>query len=221
MNDRMGDDVPAADRRDDTASTALSRRLFLKGALYGTVVEAFYPVALLGRMAGLAEAWAREIPSGAPHGGVLPRAAGHVERVSADESACASCGLCSLVCAAVHGDAFGPSCSGIGLRREPFVCEYETIVCLQCAAPECYYACETQGAFFIDEMTGARAIDGDKCVGCGRCVEACVFEISRIQLDAERGAAFKCDLCSGRPEGPACVEFCPRQALRLVGEGDA
>lgn len=220
MVDGAGDEIFAGDGRDDSRATDLTRRLFLKGALFGTVVETLLPIAVIESVFGSANAFARAIPSDSPEGGILPRAVGHVERVGADESACASCGLCSLVCAAVHGDAFGPSCSGIGLRREPFTCEYVSITCRQCDAPECYYACETEGAFYIDAATGARAIDRDKCVGCGRCVEACVFEISRIQLDADRGAAFKCDLCSGRPEGPACVEFCPRQALRLVREED-
>jgi Fe-S-cluster-containing hydrogenase component 2 len=31
----------------------------------------------------------------------------------------------------------------------------------------------------------------------------------------EKKAAFKCDLCVDRPEGPACVEACPTKALSL------
>jgi Fe-S-cluster-containing hydrogenase component 2 len=28
--------------------------------------------------------------------------------------------------------------------------------------------------------------------------------------------ARKCDLCTGREKGPACVEACPNEALRLI-----
>ncbi|MNT20544.1 Electron transport protein HydN [compost metagenome] len=31
-----------------------------------------------------------------------------------------------------------------------------------------------------------------------------------------KALALKCDLCSHREGGPACVEVCPTQALRLV-----
>ncbi len=35
-----------------------------------------------------------------------------------------------------------------------------------------------------------------------------------------RSIAVKCDLCEFRAEGPACVDACPSQALKLVNDGD-
>ncbi|WP_337079559.1 4Fe-4S dicluster domain-containing protein [Aeromonas dhakensis] len=35
-----------------------------------------------------------------------------------------------------------------------------------------------------------------------------------------RSIAVKCDLCEFRADGPACVDVCPSQALKLVNDGD-
>jgi Fe-S-cluster-containing hydrogenase component 2 len=205
-----------AEHPDKFVLPVISRRRFLKYALAGTAGGLLYPgcAAVCNPVWNLAEAAPAEAETKA-----LPRAAvGHVVRVSADESNCAGCGLCALVCAAVHGDAVGPSRTGIWIDRRPFDCQYDSVVCHQCDAPECYYACDTEDAFYIDEKTGARAIDSDNCSGCRQCIEACVFDTPRIRWDEERQVAVKCDLCSHRPEGPACVAFCPMQALTVVRE---
>ena len=214
--------MPKGEKSKHNEPALVSRRRFLKQALVGTAGGVLYTKGIIG----CSPVWKKvETREGMPadlDAGALPRpATGYVARVFADESACASCGLCSLVCAAVHGDAVGPSRTGIWLDRRPFECEYVSIVCHQCDAPECFYACETEGAFYIDNKTGARAIDGEKCAGCRQCIEACVFDPPRIRWDEERQVAVKCDLCSHRPEGPACVEFCPRQALTVIREADA
>ncbi|OKY78691.1 MAG: Fe-S-cluster-containing dehydrogenase component [Candidatus Methanohalarchaeum thermophilum] len=91
-----------------------------------------------------------------------------------------------------------------GYEREPLLCN-------QCDYPECYYACPIEGAMYIDEETGARCIDEEKCTGCKECIEACPFDPPRISFDPNREVAVKCDLCSDRikeGEEPACVETC-------------
>ena len=79
-------------------------------------------------------------------------------------------------------------------------------------------------AFRIEGKTGARYIDEEVCVSCGRCAEACPFPVTsedratnlitlhqktRITYDADKDVFTKCDLCYWRAEGPACVEACP------------
>jgi Fe-S-cluster-containing hydrogenase component 2 len=191
----------------------VTRRSFVKVAAVCTVGGLAFSSSVMESIAGVTD----DVSSFDVLNLLPGSAMGHIARVSIDESACASCGMCILVCAATHGNEIGWSSSGIWLDRHPFQCVYDTVACRQCNAPDCYFSCHAEGgeAIFIDARTGARAIDASKCIGCGKCMDACVFSPPRITLDSERNIAVKCDLCSGRPEGPACVEFCPHQALTL------
>ena len=74
----------------------------------------------------------------------------------------------------------------------------------------CSIACPNN-AFAKDEKTGALFIVKEKCSGCGSCVEKCPFGV--LALSEELGVPSKCDLCSGREEGPLCAEYCPTGAL--------
>lgn len=81
-------------------------------------------------------------------------------------------------------------------------------------------------------------INKDTCIGCKSCTIVCPFGAIDIIVEhkdgekviqkglmcdkdgklehKERLVANKCDLCIGRENGPACVEVCPTEALRLV-----
>jgi Fe-S-cluster-containing hydrogenase component 2 len=64
-------------------------------------------------------------------------------------------------------------------------------------------------------------INENECIGCGKCVKACSFTPSRINLvkskDKAKRKAKKCDLCRTQTEGPACVRWCP---VRCIGISD-
>jgi Fe-S-cluster-containing hydrogenase component 2 len=94
---------------------------------------------------------------------------------------------------------------------------HNVLSCQQCNYPGCYYACPRKNeALFIDSKTGSRCINPDKCqIGCHRCFEACLLVPPRINYDAERNIHLICDLCKDRTNGPACVEFCPAECLKL------
>jgi Fe-S-cluster-containing hydrogenase component 2 len=68
-------------------------------------------------------------------------------------------------------------------------------------------------------------INEEHCIGCGLCVKACVFDPPRINLvksaDKTLRKAKKCDLCRTRPEGPACVQWCPVRCIGLSGDSIA
>lgn len=208
------DSCDVSDSWNDEDHGLLSRRAFVKDACLLTIGGA-----CLGN-AAICLAHPNVSPGLLGQRAPLPRARGHIARVSDEVSTCASCGLCSMACATVHRGAASSLLSSIWLHRKPFACVYDSITCKQCDSPECFDACSSVGggAMFIHPRTGARAIDPAKCLGCRACMEACVFSPPRIGFDVASHTAFKCDLCSDRPEGPACVALCPHQALILTRE---
>ena len=134
-----------------------------------------------------------------------------------DESLCTGCGVCELMCSLSHYGLTGPALSRVQVVHNPFVDLVNIYAGQQCDSPSCYLACPLPDeALCIDELTGARYIDEDKCTGCGLCVDACSFDPPRVRLNLDKSVAFKCDLCRGRETGPACVEYCGYGALRFV-----
>ena len=114
-----------------------------------------------------------------------------------------------------------PSLSRIQVVDDPFggtIHNFEPKVCFQCQDPKCMTAC-TFGAMYVDEKTGARCIDEEKCKekcnGSKPCIEACgsYFDPPRIVFNPERKVALSCDLCEGDPQ---CVKWCSNGTLKYV-----
>jgi len=89
--------------------------------------------------------------------------------------------------------------------------------CMHCTDAGCVKVCPTKAVFHHD--LGFVAYDKDKCTGCGYCVEACPFDVPRLDGSRLTGKAkmFKCIFCIDRVtsglEQPACVKTCPPGAL--------
>ena len=70
----------------------------------------------------------------------------------------------------------------------------------------------------IDENNIVYIVE-ENCIGCGLCAKACVFDPPRINVvkskDKDKRKARKCDMCRTRPEGPACVQWCPVRCIGL------
>ncbi len=134
-----------------------------------------------------------------------------------DEKKCTGCEACVYACSTYHEAAGSLSLARITFHRYTPDITYDIETCRQCIAPSCMAACIV-GAMYVDEKTGARCIDEEKCKGCGLCAEACPFneDGAIIKYNAAKKKYVKCDLCSGRPEGPACVQACgPWEALTV------
>lgn len=150
-----------------------------------------------------------------------------------DAKQCAGCALCETVCAQSHeGDAgpthrnrftFHPMIEDIGVsmlsanapgRPQPLVSVQFADMstnefCRQCISPECMDVCpEEANAIRVDEKTGARVVNEEKCIGCGNCEEACQFGMIKVNPETEK--AYKCDFCGGEPQ---CVAWCPTKAI--------
>jgi Fe-S-cluster-containing hydrogenase component 2 len=141
-----------------------------------------------------------------------------------DERRCLECRECEVACSLYHEGECNPSLSRIQIDFDDFVPRFPSaLICKQCDWPACYYAClhlHPEPAVYIDEETGARVIDEERCVGCGACASACPLmpekPVIRYKEKNGRRVYFKCDLCRGRLRGPVCVEACPSMALKFV-----
>lgn len=153
--------------------------------------------------------------------------------VFSEEQVCIGCLTCEVVCSHWHGSQGLSALPRIHILRKGDVKPDSTVTklaggigftvrtCRQCPKPECVAVCPVK-ALRIDPTTGARYIDEQTCISCGKCEEACPYPIEgmeasttksiaskRIWYDAKKKTYVKCDLCRGRQGGPACVEQCP------------
>ncbi|MGY3901855.1 4Fe-4S dicluster domain-containing protein [Aeromonas lusitana] len=100
------------------------------------------------------------------------------------------------------------------------------VLCRQCEDKPCAKACPNNAIVTED---GHVKVYQARCIGCKSCVVACPYGAMAVVVQEVAPAAdalfkrpqckaqaLKCDLCRHREAGPACVEVCPTQALRLV-----
>lgn len=142
----------------------------------------------------------------------------HIVQYPMEHSLCAGCTTCEIVCALTHDGVVSPSCNRVWLRRGTRSMIHTVLSCQQCEDHPCYDACPKKGAAMRINDDNVVVIDEAECVGCGSCMRHCAFDPPRINMvkspDKQLRKAKKCDMCAGRPEGPACVQWCP---VRCIG----
>ena len=140
-----------------------------------------------------------------------------------DPERCVGCHTCELACAVAHTEAdsvIGAVLAGERLQPRNRVVQVDAIKlstqCRQCEDAPCVRVCPTGATYRTETYT---AVDQRLCIGCRLCVMVCPFgaiHVSTTEIAGrEKRAAFKCDLCIDRPDGPACIEACPTKALSL------
>ncbi len=93
--------------------------------------------------------------------------------------------------------------------------------CFHCANANCLNVCPEKAIYKKDDWT---VIDQDKCIGCGACVNACVYKVPELseidyvndagQRILKRAKSHKCNACTlNEREIPACVSVCPSGSL--------
>ena len=85
--------------------------------------------------------------------------------------------------------------------------------CMHCVDPSCAGACLCGALHKTPE--GPVVYDASKCIGCRYCMLACPFEAVKYEWDTLVPYVKKCEMCTDREGGPACVEICPHEALRF------
>lgn len=137
-----------------------------------------------------------------------------------DLETCVRCDECVRACADAHDGV--PRFAREGLKFQNLTVP---TACYHCTDPVCMIGCPT-GAISRPLGTLEVAIDPGLCIGCGNCVRRCPWgNISTVPYDSpkvgsEINLAIKCDLCLGRPEGPACVQMCPQGSTQRVSFKD-
>ncbi len=141
---------------------------------------------------------------------------------------CTRCDDCVRACATSHGGVSRFNRTGPTFGNFQF-----TQSCMHCVDPVCMIGCPT-GAIQRDGNTGIVSINEPTCIGCKTCADACPYNNIVMEIIETRNSllpvlstkaepqlvASKCDLCSGLPGGPACVNACPHEALERVDLSD-
>ena len=93
-----------------------------------------------------------------------------------------------------------------------------SMACNHCIEPTCLTGCPANAYEKLSEplLRGIVVHLDDECIGCQYCTWTCSYQVPVFQPD--RRIVTKCDMCKPRlteGHGPACVEVCPTQALRI------
>ncbi|HSL20304.1 MAG TPA: NrfD/PsrC family molybdoenzyme membrane anchor subunit [Vicinamibacterales bacterium] len=135
---------------------------------------------------------------------------------------CIGCHACTIACKAEHDIPIGVNrCWVKTVEKGTFPDTrrfFFPVLCNQCDAAPCVRICPTNALF--KRRDGIVDLDGDACIGCRACMEACPYD--QLFIDPNTHTAEKCNFCANRVENrllPSCVIVCPTEC-RIFGDLD-
>ncbi|MCP4803867.1 MAG: polysulfide reductase NrfD [Proteobacteria bacterium] len=139
-----------------------------------------------------------------------------------DNDSCIGCHACSTACKSENEVPLGVyrtwvKYTEVGLFPD-VTRNFQVTRCNHCANPPCARICPTGAMYQRDD--GIVEFDGDECIGCKGCLQACPYDA--IHIDPATGTAAKCHYCAHRVDRgmePACVVVCPTHSI-IAGDMD-
>lgn len=148
---------------------------------------------------------------------------GHHWAMLVDVRKCIGCQACTVSCIqenVVPEGSFRTIVSTYSVRLTDAAQPAGTYVlprlCNHCNEPPCIPVCPVGATKKRED--GIVIVDGDRCVGCAYCVQACPYDARFINRETNK--ADKCTFCAHRVDAgllPACVETCVGGA-RIFGD---
>lgn len=121
--------------------------------------------------------------------------------IARDYSKCSGCRRCEIACSLKHEGEIWPEASRIRIFMLIPGLEVPHL-CVQCPDYPCVEACPTN-ALSINKETSAVEVDKEKCIACGKCIDACPGKVPHMHPTKKH--IIICNLCNGDPE---CVKVC-------------
>jgi Fe-S-cluster-containing dehydrogenase component/formate-dependent nitrite reductase membrane component NrfD len=139
-----------------------------------------------------------------------------------DQRKCIGCHACTVACKEenrVPLGAFRTWVKYVERGHYPDTRRYFSVLrCNHCDDAPCVTICPTVALYRRDD--GIVDFDGERCIGCKSCMQACPYDA--LYIDPNTNTAAKCNYCAHRVEvglEPACVIVCPEQAI-IAGDLD-
>jgi Fe-S-cluster-containing dehydrogenase component len=133
-----------------------------------------------------------------------------------DQRKCIGCHACTVACKEENQVPLGVNRTWVKYIEKgtfPDTRRYFSVMrCNHCDNAPCVAICPTVALYRRPD--GIVDFDGDRCIGCKSCMQACPYDA--LYIDPETQTAAKCHYCAHRVEvglEPACVIVCPVQAI--------
>jgi Fe-S-cluster-containing dehydrogenase component/formate-dependent nitrite reductase membrane component NrfD len=139
-----------------------------------------------------------------------------------DHNRCIGCHACTVACKEEHDVPLGVFRTWVKYIEKgeyPDTRRYFGVLrCNHCDNAPCIEICPTVALYRRPD--GIVDFDGERCIGCKSCMQACPYDA--LYIDPKSNTAAKCNFCAHRVEvglEPACVIVCPEQAI-IAGDLD-
>jgi Fe-S-cluster-containing dehydrogenase component/formate-dependent nitrite reductase membrane component NrfD len=133
-----------------------------------------------------------------------------------DQRKCIGCHACTVACKEENQVPLGVNRTWVKYIEKgtfPDTRRFFSVMrCNHCDNAPCVTICPTVALYRRPD--GIVDFDGDRCIGCKSCMQACPYDA--LYIDPETQTAAKCHYCAHRVEvglEPACVIVCPVQAI--------